>query len=72
MTYGDRFLTCGAYYLIASRYHSGAASKGYAILSRLSIMGYRPGAGIDWRGSEERSAAASLLWSRRKEILRAW
>jgi hypothetical protein len=39
----DRFLTCAAYWIIASRYHTGQWSKGYAKLSQLSRMGYNPG-----------------------------
>ena len=72
MTYGDRFLTCAAYQIVAERYHSGAASKGYAILSRLCRMRLRLADGAYRRGSEERSAAAALLWTRRKDIVRNW
>lgn len=70
----DRFLTCSAYWIIASRYHTGQWSKGYAKLSQLTRIGYRPGL-ANWskeRGSEERSAAARLLWRRRNEIRLHW
>jgi hypothetical protein len=42
----DRFDTYGALYLFCSRYHSGQWSRGYRILSRLAIAGYRPGLSI--------------------------
>lgn len=70
----DRFAICAAYYIIASRYHTGQDSKGYAKLSQVSRCGWQPGRG-GWdrrRGSEERNAAAALLRSRRKEILTTW
>ena len=70
----DRFLTCAAYWIIASRYHTGQWSKGYAKLSQLSRMGYNPGL-ASWesqRGSEERVAAARLLARRRREIRLEW
>ena len=70
----DRFLTCAAYWIIASRYHGGQSSKGYAKLSQLAGMHYNPGL-ASWeetRGSEERSAAARLLARRRREIRLHW
>jgi hypothetical protein len=42
----SRFDTCGALYLFCRRYHSGQWSRGYRILSRLAIAGYRPGLSI--------------------------
>jgi hypothetical protein len=42
----DRFDIYGALYLFCSRYHSGQWSRGYRILSRLAIAGYRPGLSI--------------------------
>ena len=39
----DKFNLHGALYLFCSRYHSGQSSRGYRILSRLSIVGYSPG-----------------------------
>jgi hypothetical protein len=69
----DRFLTCAAYWIIASRYHTGQWSKGYAKLSQLSRMGFNQGfSGWERRGSEERAAAASLLARRRREIKLEW
>lgn len=42
----DRFDRYGALYLLCSRWHSGQWSRGYRILSRLSLKGYRPGLSI--------------------------
>jgi hypothetical protein len=42
----DRFDLYGALYLSCSRYHSDQWSRGYRILSRLAIAGYRPGLSI--------------------------
>jgi hypothetical protein len=70
----DRFLICAAYWITASRHHSGQFSKGYAKLSQLTRMGYNPGL-ASWehnRGSDERSAAARLLARRRREIRLEW
>lgn len=69
----DRFEIVAAYYLIAADYHSGQASKGYRKLSQCVRLGFRPGwaFGRD-KGSEERIAAARLLWQRRREIRREW
>ena len=46
----------------------------FAKLSQLSRMGYRPGlAGWEHeKGSDERNAAAPLLWRRRQEIRLEW
>ncbi|MGP0076212.1 MAG: hypothetical protein ACLPWF_30185 [Bryobacteraceae bacterium] len=70
----DRFLTCAAYWIVASRWHTGQSSKGYAKLSQLARIHYNPGLAT-WasqRGSEERAAAASLLARRRREIRLQW
>jgi hypothetical protein len=42
----SRFDIYRALYLFCSRYHSGQSSRGYRILSRLAIAGYRPGLSI--------------------------
>jgi hypothetical protein len=42
----NRFDLYGALYLFCNRYHSGQWSRGYRILSRLSIARYRPGLSI--------------------------
>lgn len=69
----DRFLICAAYYLVASRWHGGQASKGYRKLSQAVRMGFRPGPLFgQFKGSEERNAAAQLLWAKRREIVRTW
>jgi len=67
----DRFAICGAYWIIASRYHSGQWSKGYAKLSQLSRMGFWPGPSPE-TDQGFRDHAAALLWNRRHEILREW
>ena len=70
----DRLLICAAYWIVANRYHSGQASKGYAKLSQLARMHYSPGL-ASWekaRGSDERAAAARLLARRRREIRLEW
>ena len=41
----DRFDICVAYYLFATRYHSGQFSKEYKILGRLQKIGFAIGAG---------------------------
>lgn len=70
---GGRFDVVAAYHLVASRWHSGQGSKGYAVLSRCVRLGYRPGLTAETRkGSDERNAAARLLWARRREVVRTW
>jgi hypothetical protein len=70
----DRMLICAAYWICASRRHSGQWSRGYEKLSQLSRIGYNPGrAGWEHeKGSDERNAAAALLWRRRREIRLEW
>ncbi len=36
----------GALWMLCNRWHSGQDSLGYRILSRLSIMGYKPGLSV--------------------------
>jgi hypothetical protein len=70
----DRFMIAAAYWICASKRHSGQGSKGYAKLSQLARIGYNPGL-ASWehqRGSEERQAAATLLRRRRREIRLEW
>jgi hypothetical protein len=70
----DRLLTCAAYWIVASRHHSGQWSRGYEKLSQLCRIGYNPGL-ASWRnerGSEERQAAAALLARRRREVRLEW
>ena len=40
--YWDRFDICEAYFVAGMLHHSGQFSKGYAILSRLVAMDFRP------------------------------
>jgi hypothetical protein len=70
----DRILICEAFHYAASQFHSGQNSKGYAKLSQLDRIGFRPGLGNAFkeRGSDERNAAAALLWKRRREIRFQW
>jgi hypothetical protein len=70
----DRFLICAAYKYAAEHFHSGQWSKGYAKLCQVHRIGYREGLGNVWKvkGSEERDAAAALLWKRRREIRLEW
>jgi hypothetical protein len=42
----DKFDRYGALYLLCSRWHSGQWSRGYRILSRLTVRGYRPGLSV--------------------------
>lgn len=39
----NRFDKYGALYLLCTRWHSGQWSRGYRLLSRLHVKGYRPG-----------------------------
>lgn len=69
----DRYLTCAAFYLVASRHHSGQASKGYRKLSQALRCGFSPGPLFGTaKGSDERNAAAALLWARRAEVRATW
>jgi hypothetical protein len=67
----DRITIVAAYYLLASRYHSGQASRGYAKLSQCSRMGFRPGISLE-TDPDVRACAALILWKRRREIRRTW
>jgi hypothetical protein len=70
----DTMLTAAAYWICASRHHSGQWSRGYEKLSQLSRIGYSPGL-ASWaneKGSDERNAAAELLRRRRREIRLEW
>lgn len=70
----DRFTICAAYWIVASRWHSGQASRGYEKLSQLARVGYNPGLASfeKEKHSEERNAAAALLARRRREIRLEW
>ena len=46
--YWDRFDICEAYYMAGCLNHSGQDSKGYAILSKLVTMGYKPSPHIEY------------------------
>ena len=65
----DRFDLYGALYLLCSRWHSGQWSRGYRILSRLSLAGYRPGLSIQagrFEGPDQRAVYRGLLRYRHK------
>ncbi len=66
----DRFDLYGALYLFCSRWHSGQASRGYRILSRLAIAGYRPGLSLQSNRfeTEEQRAIYRRLWKYRQSL----
>jgi hypothetical protein len=67
----DRFDLYGALWALCSRWHSGQASRGYRILSRLSIAGYNPGMGLQagrFESNEQRSLYRHLLRRYRRAI----
>lgn len=59
----DRFDLYGALWMLASRWHSGQGSRGYRILSRLSLAGYRPGLSVQqgrFESAEQRALYREL------------
>lgn len=66
-----RFDLYGALYLLCTRYHSGQWSRGYRILSRLSIAGYRPGLSIQSNRfeSEDQRDIYRALWRKYRNSL---
>ena len=63
----DRFDLYGALWAFCSRHHSGQASRGYRLLSRLSLAGYSPGAGLQ-RGRFESEAQRTIY----RHLLKAY
>lgn len=57
-TWVSRFELYGALWAFCSRWHSGATSRGYRILSRLSKAGYQPGIGLQQGRFESDEQAA--------------
>lgn len=55
----NRFDLYGALWTFCARHHSGQWSRGYRILSRLNIAGYRPGMGLQ-QGRFETSAQRDI------------
>lgn len=55
----DRWFVAAAYYICASRHHSGQWSKGYAKLSQLSRIGFEPGPRP--RGRRKKAAMSATL-----------
>jgi hypothetical protein len=49
-------------------------SRGYEKLCQVYRLGYSEGLGNAWntKGSDERNAAAALLWKKRREIRLHW
>ena len=65
----ERFDLYGALWAFCSRWHSGQGSRGYRILSRLSVAGYKPGPGLQ-QGRFETEAQADIyraLYARHRE-----
>jgi len=58
MLYFDRFDICAGYYCFAVLYHSGQWSPEYAILGRLSILGFSGGLSGDRPGHLSENARA--------------
>lgn len=66
-----RFDLYGALWAFCSRWHSGQSSRGYRILSRLSIAGYSPGMGLQsgrFESDEQRDIHRELLRNYRHSI----
>ena len=67
-----RFDLYGALWLFCTRYHSGRWSRGYRILSRLALLGYRPGLtireGHGFENEEQRDIYRALWRSYRKVV----
>lgn len=60
----DRFDLYGALWAFCNRHHSGQWSRGYRILSRLSLAGYSPGNGLQhgrFESDEQRSIYRQLV-----------
>ena len=69
--YNDRLDLYGALWAFCSRWHSGQWSRGYRILSRLSIAGYRPGMGLQsgrFESEEQRDIYRHLVKTYRHSI----
>ena len=66
-----RFDLYGALWAFCNRHHSGQWSRGYRILSRLSIAGYNPGMGLQsghFESEEQRAIYWQLLKNHRTTI----
>lgn len=67
----DRFDLYGALWAFCSRHHSGQWSRGYRILSRLIIAGYRPGMGLQsgrFESEEQRGIYRELIRTYRATV----
>lgn len=62
--YVRRFDLYGALWMFCNRYHSGQGSRGYRILSRLSLADYSPGLSVQsgrFESEEQRDIYRDLL-----------
>lgn len=67
----DRFDLYGALWAFCNRFHSGQWSRGYRILSRLSIAGYRPGFGLQsgrFESDEQKAIYRHLVRHYRQKV----
>jgi len=67
----DRFDLYGALWAFCSHYHSGKSSRGYRILSRLVLAGYRPGLGLQsgrFESPEQRATFRHLIRHYRNRV----
>jgi hypothetical protein len=65
----DRFDLYGALWAFCNRWHSGQWSRGYRILSRLSLAGYNPGTSLQsgrFESENQRRIYKALLKYRNK------
>ena len=66
-----RFDLFGALYILCCRYHTGQASRGYRILSRLSRAGYSPGLTVqrhEFESEEQRDLYLTLAARYRHDL----
>ena len=69
--YSDRFDLYGALWAFCARWHSGQGSRGYRILSRLSLAGYSPGLGLQngrFESEEQRDIYRELVRNHRNTV----
>ena len=67
----DRFDIYGALWALCSRYHSGQGSRGYRILSKLAVAGYRPGLSLQagrFESAEQRAIYRTLVRAYRATV----
>lgn len=67
----NRFDLYGAIWAFCARYHSGQWSRGYRILSRLDIAGYKPGLSLQrgrFESSEQKDIYRALVKRYRNKV----